>query len=331
MKRWTVMLIPHDRGGRRSFEFGSIHLWLAGCAFVVLAFFAGLFYQRDRLSRSEADRLREYSVRLEQDHKQARLAPVESALDRAAVESAVRAQYEARDATLTAELSRLYELETEVREMTGLRPREGASTPLAEGVGGQGGGGAYVDESIAMAEVLRLRPPQFIQGLSRPSADLILQEIRIREASLRQLLGAMNNEQDRVSRVPSILPSTQKDLRLTSRFGNRRDPFNGRLQFHSGLDIGTTPGTPVLATAKGVVKSAERDGAYGNLVVVDHGNGIETLYGHMSQILVTPGQEVDRDQQIGKVGSTGRSTSPHIHYEVLLNGRPVDPQRYIGH
>jgi murein DD-endopeptidase MepM/ murein hydrolase activator NlpD len=117
---------------------------------------------------------------------------------------------------------------------------------------------------------------------------------------------------------------------LSSSFGNRRDPFTGGANFHPGLDISANQGDPVLATADGVVSHASFAGNYGNLVIIDHGFGISTKYGHLSRFAVMPGQAMRRGEVLGYVGSTGRSTKPHLHYEVWVNGRLTNPLRLLG-
>lgn len=116
---------------------------------------------------------------------------------------------------------------------------------------------------------------------------------------------------------------------ITSGFGGRSDPFNGEGAFHTGIDLAVVKGTPVHTTADGVVTTASWHTGYGKLVVVDHGNGFQTYYGHLSKILVIPGEEVRLGQVIALSGSTGRSTGPHVHYEVRLHGTPVNPHRYM--
>lgn len=117
---------------------------------------------------------------------------------------------------------------------------------------------------------------------------------------------------------------------LSSSFGGRTDPFSGEGAFHTGIDLAAASRTPVHVTADGVVLSAGWSGAYGKLVVVDHGNGLETYYAHLSQWLVVPGQEVRLGDVIGFSGATGRVTSPHVHYEVRVSGTPVNPYRYLA-
>jgi murein DD-endopeptidase MepM/ murein hydrolase activator NlpD len=116
---------------------------------------------------------------------------------------------------------------------------------------------------------------------------------------------------------------------FTSGFGVRRSPFGGKNKMHEGLDIANRPGTPIRAPADGTVVFADTKSGYGQTVVIDHGYGLETLYGHTRQILVHKGQKVRRGDVVALLGSTGRSTGPHVHYEVRVHGTPVDPLSYI--
>ncbi len=117
---------------------------------------------------------------------------------------------------------------------------------------------------------------------------------------------------------------------LRSSFGGRTDPLSGEGAFHTGIDLGAAVGTPVHVTADGVVEAAGWSGRYGKMVVVNHGNGLETCYAHLSQALVIPGQEVRMAQVIALSGVTGRATGPHLHYEVRLGGTPVNPYKYLS-
>ncbi len=119
------------------------------------------------------------------------------------------------------------------------------------------------------------------------------------------------------------------DARMTSRYGVRRDPITGRRAMHSGIDFAAPKGTPAHVTAPGTVLRAERSGAYGLLVEVDHGLGVVTRYAHMDEIVVVPGERVEEGQQVGVIGSTGRSTGRHLHYEILIDGRHINPKGFL--
>lgn len=117
---------------------------------------------------------------------------------------------------------------------------------------------------------------------------------------------------------------------ITSTFGHRENPFSGEgIETHKGIDIRAAWGSPVKAMAKGEVEFAGLRGGFGNCIMIKHGNGFETLYGHLSKILVSVGEKIDIGQQIGNVGSTGRSTGPHLHYEIHKNGEKIDPKNFL--
>ncbi len=117
--------------------------------------------------------------------------------------------------------------------------------------------------------------------------------------------------------------------RLTSGFGARPDPFTGERSTHLGVDVGAPEGPPIRAPAPGVVLRAGARGGYGNEVEIDHGDGVVTVYGHASEVLVAPGERIEAGREIARVGSTGRSTGPHLHFEVRLGGKAVDPRRAL--
>ena len=129
-----------------------------------------------------------------------------------------------------------------------------------------------------------------------------------------------------LANAPSLWPVVGP---VTSSFGEREDPFNGEGAFHAGIDISSTFGEPVRATADGTVEMADRASGYGREVVIDHGFGVKTLYGHLSGFAVIAGQQVTRGQVIGYVGMSGRSTGPHLHYEVRVRNTPVNPHKYL--
>jgi murein DD-endopeptidase MepM/ murein hydrolase activator NlpD len=126
---------------------------------------------------------------------------------------------------------------------------------------------------------------------------------------------------------PSVWPV---EGRLMSSFGGRTDPFSGEGAIHTGVDLEARMGTPVRAAADGIVVHADWEGGYGRLIIIDHGNGVQTYYGHLSTFGVVPGQEVRRGDVIARSGASGRATSPHLHYEVRMGGTPVNPYPYLA-
>lgn len=127
--------------------------------------------------------------------------------------------------------------------------------------------------------------------------------------------------------IPSRRPIEK--MSLSSSYGMRVHPITGKLARHNGVDIPAPYGTPIYATADGIVGRAQRLGGYGNYVEIEHGNAIETRYSHMSSFVVQPGQQVKKGDVIGYVGSTGRSTGNHLHYEVRIDGEPVNPMPFV--
>jgi murein DD-endopeptidase MepM/ murein hydrolase activator NlpD len=144
--------------------------------------------------------------------------------------------------------------------------------------------------------------------------------------SLGMTRNATTADWARASSAPSLWPV---EGQVTGSFGERIDPFNGEGAFHSGVDISSAYGHPVIAPADGVVTFADFFGGYGKAIMIDHGHGISTRYGHLSGFAVTSGQEVHRGDTIGYVGLSGRSTGPHLHYEVRINDTPVNPYKYL--
>jgi len=144
--------------------------------------------------------------------------------------------------------------------------------------------------------------------------------------SLQELVGQLENKHAKLASSPAIWPTQGW---LTSRFGTRISPFTGKRQFHAGIDIAGARGTDVVATARGKVTYAGSKGPLGKTVIIDHGYGIRTHYGHNADVHVKRGQQVERGQRIASLGNSGRSTGPHIHYAVEVKGKAVNPLDYI--
>ena len=144
------------------------------------------------------------------------------------------------------------------------------------------------------------------------------------------LLKSLEDQANLLASTPAIRPISRGEKSwVTSKFGFRQSPFTGQREFHQGYDISTREGTPIMATADGVIIFVGRKGLLGNTVIIDHGHGMITRYGHCQKFLKKRGEKVKRWEPIALVGDTGRSTGPHVHYEVRLNGIPVNPFKYI--
>lgn len=160
------------------------------------------------------------------------------------------------------------------------------------------------------------------------NVDLLDRQLYAQSVSFDQLRTLIGDQHDRMAHIPSVIPINVKDYTMSSGYGYRRDPVYGTTKFHAGLDFAATQGTQVFATADGKVTVAERKSEYGNCIDIEHGYNYLTRYAHLSEILVKEGEEVKRGQLIGKVGSTGKSTGPHLHYEVRFKDEPQNPVNY---
>jgi murein DD-endopeptidase MepM/ murein hydrolase activator NlpD len=183
-----------------------------------------------------------------------------------------------------------------------------------------------LEKAQEIAKVEGLQERQLIYSI-----DTTIQKLRARitaqKKSYDEVLKLINNKEQLLAATPAIQPVSNKDLnRIASGFGYRIDPVYKTIKLHAGLDFAAPQGTPIYATADGAIKIAGfSDGGYGNHVVINHGYGYETVYGHMVRIKARTGQKIKRGEIIGYVGSTGKSTGPHCHYEVHKNGQKVDP------
>lgn len=159
--------------------------------------------------------------------------------------------------------------------------------------------------------------------------DYIAKQIYIQSNSFDEVLNMAKNQKDRLKHIPSIQPVPDKYLRhIASGYGTRIDPIYGTARFHAGMDFSSNIGTPVYVTGDGTVTLADWKQGYGKCIIVDHGYGYETLYAHLNDYKVRAGQKVTRGEQIGEVGNTGKSTGPHLHYEVHVKGQPDNPAKY---
>lgn len=159
--------------------------------------------------------------------------------------------------------------------------------------------------------------------------DMLRKQLYIESNSIDELISLGKSQEERSKCIPAIQPISNKDLRRTaSGYGMRIDPIYRTPRFHSGMDFSAKVGTEIYATGDGTVKFASWKQGYGKCLIIDHGYGYQTLYGHMDKFKVRVGQKVTRGQVIGEVGNTGKSTGPHLHYEVIVRGKHDNPSKY---
>jgi len=171
------------------------------------------------------------------------------------------------------------------------------------------------------------RPDSVDPHALQRALDELARQVEFRSEKLVALESRILEERIRKSMLPTSLPI--RDGAISSGFGWRKDPFTGQSALHEGVDFPAEPGTPIYAAAAGIVIDVERHPQYGNVVDIDHGNGLVTRYAHAAFVLVRPGELVKHGQHIAAVGNTGRSTGPHLHFEVLLGGVPQNPMRFL--
>lgn len=200
--------------------------------------------------------------------------------------------------------------------------------PIDENVWNGGTGGApkydYITNFSNTGALIK-------ESLSK--VDKLKIQLDLQKKSLDSLENLALARKERISAIPSVKPvredKLKRNIHRLSGFGYRIHPIHNVKKFHAGIDFTAPRGTEIIASGKGVVKRVEnKKSGYGKSIIIDHGYGYETLYGHLSEILIEEGQEVTRGQIIGKIGSTGTSTAPHLHYEVRINGNPVNPIDY---
>lgn len=194
---------------------------------------------------------------------------------------------------------------------------------IPESIRKSGFGGSNRYEHLTM-----LSNPELVVSTTQ-KMDMLDKQLYIQSNSLEELINLGKSQEERLKCIPAIQPISNKDLRRTaSGYGFRIDPIYRTPKFHSGMDFSAKVGTEIYATGDGKVVYAAWKQGYGNCIVIDHGYGYQTLYGHMSKYNARVGQQIKRGEVIGYVGNTGKSTGPHLHYEVIVHGQHDNPSKY---
>ncbi len=211
------------------------------------------------------------------------------------------------------------DLDTKLRRAVSLEPRDKARLSL--GIGGT--------DEFALQNLTTIGEEKQEEALKEMHQELTELQVAAskQETSLQTLIEYFEDKRSLYASTPSEWPVRGW---INSPFGNRTSPFTGQMQFHPGIDIAAQMGTPVVAPADGLVIKACYEAGYGNMVELSHGYGLRTIFGHNSRLNVKPGQHVKRGDIIAYSGNTGSSTGPHVHYEVRVNGLPVNPLRYLN-
>jgi murein DD-endopeptidase MepM/ murein hydrolase activator NlpD len=225
--------------------------------------------------------------------------------------------FSARIEGMEKQLSKLKDFDKRIRIIANLE--KGQETTSLMGVGGP-------SPSDIREKLKSERDEKGLVQQMRTDVERLQSEAISREESLSELEKLLHTKKEMLTHTPSIWPAMGW---VTSGFGFRTNPFTGLTQMHEGLDISNRMGTPVVATAEGIISDTGNDLVHGKLLVISHGFGMTTRYSHLSKVVVRVGQKVKRGDKVAEVGMTGRTTGPHLHYEVKLNGIPVNPMRYV--
>jgi peptidase M23-like protein len=296
-RRWTIIVVPQGSSASRILEVSYTALKLVGSLAVaasLLAMLLGYATVRRSLNLARAERL---------EVENARLANELNVLH-------------GRVSGLIDTLSSLEARDTQIRLLANLEPID--PEVHAAGIGGPlPPGGPAVEEGELLGRA----------GQVRVDLNALIRRANLLAHSFREAGDSLAGHVERLAATPSIMPTTGW---LTSAFSRMRShPILHVARAHEGLDVSAPMGTPIEAPAKGTVIQAGWVAGYGNTVTIDHGYGITTRFAHASRILARVGTRVERGERIALVGNSGLSTGPHLHYEVHVNGRPVDPRRYI--
>lgn len=227
---------------------------------------------------------------------------------------------------LENQMVQLREFDLRLRTAAGLEVKDAESSIV-----GVGGADTLSSSALLVAAVAhQASPTNPSTGIRTDSLDgefdRLSREMNDRNKSFQGLIGSLETKRSLLASTPTIWPVKGW---LTAGFGQRRSPFTGQRQMHEGVDIANTVGTPVIASADGIVTYTGPLGGFGDVVSVDHGHKISTFYAHLQQHKVAQGQRVRRGDVIGLVGTTGRVTGPHLHYEIQVNEVSVDPTKYV--
>ncbi len=315
-KKWNILIVPNTSEQGYSIAFSSSTIKAGLLLLSLLLIGASISFATSWRTWKNNNPSRVSSVMNELQAKQDELNASRSELS-----------------TIKKEFDDLLKVEAELRSLAGLKPREKPSADIASG--GQGGP-EYVD-TLAANESAPNFPLQLVSDSRYGSEDPFLQTIAETRASFVEIRKSFLVQQRRkeeqmqlLCSIPSINPVSSRSAWISSPFGYRKDPIDGRTAFHDGLDIVAARRTPIRAPADGIVMFSGWQEGLGCSLEIKHRFGYSTTYGHLDKLLVKRGDHVKRGDFIALLGNTGRSTGPHLHYEIRLKGRLINPSRYLA-
>jgi murein DD-endopeptidase MepM/ murein hydrolase activator NlpD len=293
-KKLTFLLIPDSQGTSKQFSIPVIYIYgsLAGIVLLLLvSFFLSAAFVDKTVSEEELSRLRTENQQLQEKYERVRWDLAE----------------------IDTRYNDLIEKEIAIRTIFDLPEIDAAERQL-----GVGGPASPTYPTMSETEKVAFK--------TEVEVDRLLRLSHYELEKYEEVEDLLNTYKDRLDHTPSIWPAKGW---YSSGYGMRQDPFTGYRQFHQGIDISNHMGTSIFAPADGVVKHVGKVGSMGKMITIDHGYGFITRYGHLSNYEVKKGERVKRGDLIGLMGSSGRSTGPHLHFEVWRNGKPVNPMNFI--
>ncbi len=293
-KKFTILFIPHQKGKVKETKV-SVPFLVSLLIGLVILFGINLFLSWDVSTRT-LEKLKLSRLEKENNYLEAKLGDLNSAIY-----------------GLKQQMTDLIQKEKNVRMVFGMPDVDVQIREL--GIGGP-----------ISTQMVNANPEVKRMDLAEFELEKLLRQARFEKENFESIYSSLIQRKDFLDHTPAIIPTNGY---LSCGFGNRVDPFTGIKQPHLGVDLAADIGTPVYATAEGVVCSVERDVGLGRVVKLDHKYGYQTVYGHLSQIAVYMGQSVKRGEIVGTVGNTGLTTGPHLHYEVYFQGKAQNPLRYF--
>lgn len=302
-KPFTIMVVPHSGKQVRTMSITKSLIISSAALLLMIGASGGYFFYKYSEYRNANKEFANYKTETEQ----------------------IRKEYDSisgKAETVQKKLDALQQLENDLRAKNGLPPVNNKQD--------SGGKGGTLQSRSGLSHQFMVLNVDAINQLEE-NADSQVTSVQSTLNDINEKAAERKAEEQRkqyeANHMPDIWPTSYRNI--TSDFGYRQDPFGGFYALHTGIDIAGSYGSPIVTTAAGVVEIAGWDGGYGNSVLINHGNGLSTRYGHMSSLNVKVGQTVSKGDCIGFMGSTGRSTGIHVHYEVLVNGNVVNPQKYL--
>ena len=292
-KSFSLIVVPYNKGRFKAIAFSEkkvkILAWIAALLFIALIVFL-IDYSTMNVTRQKYRKLFEESISLK----------------------GTIVKYKVSINKLELAIQDFENYSKKINVMAGLR------SPRVLKAVGVGGGDRSIGQEVSSSN--------YLQDIGLIHAERISKKAEGIDKNLNTLVSFFEQRTKKLASTPTIWPVTGW---LTSAFGKRTDPFTRKNAFHNGIDIAASFGSPIMATADGFVSHVKREKIGGNVVIISHGGGYTTVYCHLSKFKVKPGQKVKRGDVIGLIGQTGKSLGPHLHYEVRVNGTPVNPYYHI--